>query len=549
MLEEQEAQYEIEKILSTYSGEISNEDEIVKLKKLLSVRQKLNRKERKEFKKQYLIIKQAFQFCQKEQKKLYQAKKRLKKLKKYNSDEKGSSEIKSLEEEIIFYNNFITSKSTENVKIIFNLYKKVLAQHRLFMLNIIFTIIYCLGFFVFGGIVAYLNNDKYNFSYLISVIIIGIIGLIYILFYLKFYFHNQNFTWKVKLIKYLFYLSIWSFIYTFYLVWVFICYNVEKNPYTAIPLVISLALLVISTTFDFTTSSGLFDDIEAVLSLAAIIMISGYIIGTVFDNFFVKCVNQILLVFASILLIYLVIKKFVLEQPKIDGTKLLYALILIVSTICVCILTLYNLFWNNDAQSQDLFNASISVFAGIVGGALTMAGVAWTIRHSTKERELTEEKRETERREEEKKKAKPYFTFEMLQGSFNNFDDKKVCIEEAIEFNTIPVAAIIENSNYSAFTIERIYHDDEWRRCYVNNVLIPGSHVYLRFSVDCLDDIFLQVRDTIDNVYFYEIRLGISRCSLENEKHLIYYTILSICEISEDELNERIHKEQENGSV
>ena len=103
MLEEQEAQYEIEKILSTYSGEISNEDEIVKLKKLLSVRQKLNRKERKEFKKQYLIIKQAFQFCQKEQKKLYQAKKRLKKLKKYNSDEKGSSEIKSLEEEIIFY--------------------------------------------------------------------------------------------------------------------------------------------------------------------------------------------------------------------------------------------------------------------------------------------------------------------------------------------------------------------------------------------------------------------------------------------------------------
>lgn len=517
MLEEQESQHEIEKILSTYSDKISNEEEIEKLKKLLSVRQKLSRKELKKHKEQYLIVKSAFQLCQKEKKNLYQAKKRLKKLKKCSLNESSSLEIKRLKEKIAIYNKFITSKSTENIKIIFELYKKVLAKHRLFLLNITFALAYCLGVFVFGGIISYLDNRKYNFSCLISVIIIGIVGLIYILFYLKFYFHDQNFTWKVKLIKYLFYLAIWSFIYTFYLVLIFICYGVEENPYTAIPLVISLALLIISTTFDFITSSGFFDDIEAVLSLVAIIMISGYIIGSAFDTFFVKIINQILLVFASILLIYLVTKKFVMQQPKIDGAKLLYTLILLVGTICVCVLTLYNLFWNQDAASQDLFNAIMGVFAGLVGGALTLAGVAWTIKSE-----------HVKMQEESAKAAKPLFALRQKDSFEVNHTIHGIRCEITISPASIKWYGYFINSNHSSLYILGVEIKETFYPLKSNNTILQNQEFTLVLKReenvnDSNDSVTLLIRDQIGNTHRYNIKyvydqsLGVKRFNYAKE--------------------------------
>lgn len=52
-------------------------------------------------------------------------------------------------------------------------------------------------------------------------------------------------------------------------------------------------------------------------------------------------------------------------------------------------------------------NIIIPIYASMIGGALALAGVAWTIRHTIKERELSEKKRDEERKEEERLKYKP----------------------------------------------------------------------------------------------------------------------------------------------
>lgn len=95
----------------------------------------------------------------------------------------------------------------------------------------------------------------------------------------------------------------------------------------------------------------------------------------------------------------------------------------IITLMALLVSTLYFWFW--DSYDTEIFTSIMGVFAGLLGGVLTLTGVAWTIK-----------KQDEIRKEEEKKKMKPYIILhptlfgEVIQ--LNNYD---LNVDEKIETN------------------------------------------------------------------------------------------------------------------
>ena len=200
----------------------------------------------------------------------------------------------------------------------------------------------------------------------------------------------------------------------------------------------------------------------------------------------------------------------------------------------------------NFVESERLSNILLTVFASLLGGMITLCGVVLTIWHSDKNFDIAEHKREIEKKEEEKKKAKPYFTFQIVQDVFCNLNDKKVCFEDCSEFMRCNAAAVIENSNLSVFTINQIYHDGKWHDICINNVVLPNSNIFFGFRFNNYFNIFIKICDVLNNIYYYEIKLMPTLKLLNNTDSKSGFTFRQMREISEDELNKRI-AEDENG--
>lgn len=180
----------------------------------------------------------------------------------------------------------------------------------------------------------------------------------------------------------------------------------------------------------------------------------------------------------------------------------------------------------------------LTIISAIIGGALTLIGVAWTIRNGAKERERVENRREKERAEEEKKKAKPYFTFCMMQQGNYDITNKMVCFEDIETLMLRQASAIIKNSNNSVFTIEQLYHDGKWYAILANNVVLPGENMYLNFTFNDYSNIFLKIKDILGNDYYYELKL------VQPPKAIVdgtlFYTIRELREISEEKIAKMI---------
>ena len=176
-----------------------------------------------------------------------------------------------------------------------------------------------------------------------------------------------------------------------------------------------------------------------------------------------------------------------------------------------------------------------SVVAALYGGILTLVGVAWTIRHSDKER-----------REEEKKKAKPIFTFNMVLEEIKDIRTKKVCFDVAdngIEYEC-HVVAELENSDHALFEVKRVFHDGKWNEIEGNTVVLPNKTVYFDFRFnDDVNNLFLEVKDGLDNSYYYEIKvlsLDLLPDIVRDSNTELLHTIRELKEISIDEINKRV---------
>ncbi len=197
-------------------------------------------------------------------------------------------------------------------------------------------------------------------------------------------------------------------------------------------------------------------------------------------------------------------------------------------------LSVYMIYILPDEQLKTIVTA---VVAALYGGILTLVGVAWTIRHSDKER-----------REEEKKKAKPIFTFNMVLEEIKDIRTKKVCFDVAdngIEYEC-HVVAELENSDHALFEVKRVFLDGKWNEIEGNTVVLPNKSVYFdfRFNYD-VNNLFLEVKDGLDNSYYYEIKvlsLNLLPSVVQNSNAVLLHTIRELKEISIDEINKRTMK-------
>ena len=194
-------------------------------------------------------------------------------------------------------------------------------------------------------------------------------------------------------------------------------------------------------------------------------------------------------------------------------------------------LSIYLIYLLPDEQLKTIVTA---VVAALYGGILTLVGVAWTIRHSDKER-----------KEEEKKKAKPIFTFNMVLEEINDIGTKKVCFDVAeneIEYEC-HVVAELENSDHALFEVKRVFHDGKWNGVEGNTVVLPNKTVYFDFRFnDDVNNLFLEVKDGLDNSYYYEIKvlsLNLLPGVVRNLNKELLHTIREIKEISIDAINKR----------
>lgn len=177
---------------------------------------------------------------------------------------------------------------------------------------------------------------------------------------------------------------------------------------------------------------------------------------------------------------------------------------------------------------EKLSDILLAVFAAISGGALTLTGVAWTI------------KRQDElRREEERKKAKPNFTFRMVKDPFYTVSEKLVCFDDNSEHFKCHAAAFIENSDGSTFSLERIYHDNKWYDFVCNKIVLPKAQVFLDFNFNNFEPLILEVKDVLGNKYHYELEvlhMGLINIALKYDaRGLLYHTLREIRELTAEE--------------
>ena len=164
-------------------------------------------------------------------------------------------------------------------------------------------------------------------------------------------------------------------------------------------------------------------------------------------------------------------------------------------------------------------NIIIPIYASMIGGALALAGVAWTIRHTIKERELSEKKRDEERKEEERKRFVPYVKLCLNEKKesyvdarfYRGIDLKKDCAK--LKDKTFYVICIknFTIKNISAtniilcgVTIDKTYYPFD------NKLILESGEscavsTTKNFNVNLaekISEIFLVVQDILQNFYY-----------------------------------------------
>lgn len=200
-------------------------------------------------------------------------------------------------------------------------------------------------------------------------------------------------------------------------------------------------------------------------------------------------------------------------------------------------LSIYLIFIIPNAQLQQIVTSVTSAF---LGGALTLVGVAWTIRYNREERELAEKKRDEERRLEEKKKCRPIFNVYHSHTNIPNnigiscdeFDgmDNLIYVskDEKTQCQIISIDNfLIENSDFTEFYFRGIKINSKLYERAANLYVKKGAYLYCCFNnnnlylKESLEKIDLVVEDFLGNVY--DVSLGFD---IKTEDNLSEVTII-----------------------
>ena len=163
-----------------------------------------------------------------------------------------------------------------------------------------------------------------------------------------------------------------------------------------------------------------------------------------------------------------------------------------------------------------VYNLVVPIYSAVLGGVLTLGGVAWTINKGDKDRKSELKRLEEERKEEEKKKAKPLFGFYMDDGTTDNrnfivrFEDSiyqgKHLSDGNIEKYPLFVTAILNNTEKSSFNICRIFHSNQWWNVCANKLIFAKGQMNFEFFCKEEKDVkIIEIEDVFGNLYYYQI--------------------------------------------
>lgn len=181
------------------------------------------------------------------------------------------------------------------------------------------------------------------------------------------------------------------------------------------------------------------------------------------------------------------------------------------------------LFWAGVGKDA-LCNVIIPIYASVIGGALALAGVAWTIQFTKNERLEQDKKRDEERKEEERKKFVPYVKLcssekakscvdayfykgidlgqdsaKLKDRTFYLASIKNFTIKNISETNIIMCGAMI-NKIYYPFDSNLILESGEsCSVCTTKNVCVNLAEE--------ISEIFLVVQDILQNFYCLNCRI------------------------------------------
>ena len=219
-----------------------------------------------------------------------------------------------------------------------------------------------------------------------------------------------------------------------------------------------------------------------------------------------------------------------LSKAFINGNSLL-KFVIVQDFIVGIALTIYLIYIIPNESLQQII---IPIIAAVYGGLLTLVGVAWTIKKSDRDR-----------KEEEIKKAKPIFSYNILFEE-SSFSVNRVCTvkDKDIErFNDIRFE--ICNSPNSVLYISRLFHDSKWFNLIGNKMILPNSVLPITFSFTSEDNIILEVKDYLSNIYYYKLNVVALNKTTKNAH--FEYAISGIDEITTDyikKLEEKIKEEE-----
>ena len=272
-------------------------------------------------------------------------------------------------------------------------------------------------------------------------------------------------------------ITIFIILYIFFIISL-MCKKLIKDKFMITMLILSLVLFVIS----FIVSFAGVVNIEIWLFVFGTILLEVYLLSIIINRCFSKSKNI--------------------------GVTILFSLIFIIFGFFTIYLSTY------DATDNTLFNALITIFAAVIGGAVTLVGVAWTINNNKEEK-----------RKEEIEKAMPYFTFNIVRNVPENIDGLKICFPEELELNYgCDTYGEIENSNHSVVILKKIYHDGKWFPLQCNNTLIHNGKLILNFKFSDPNGIVLEVSDTLGNLYYYKLNvlhMGLINGNVNSSIHTI----------------------------
>jgi hypothetical protein len=203
--------------------------------------------------------------------------------------------------------------------------------------------------------------------------------------------------------------------------------------------------------------------------------------------------------------IYLVCKMFLSSKmlnEKSDALPISIVLFIAIG-IVTCILLRYAI---TDDKMQEIMT---TIFAAILGGAITLAGVAWTIKDGNDKQQKEIDRIENDRKEEERKR---YVPFVNLYTDKCNKPDHTITIPHvnlpcSCKKNYYIIeSCFLKNTDFSAFCVSEII---------INNYLIhvqPHSYIDKKWIVkikfkhcfildERIEYFGIQVKDMLGNVY------------------------------------------------